>query len=185
LESLKKITESTNYTVLIKSLNFFKRTIFESKIIDIEKKNTIEENMVLIKETIIDRKKNRVFVKFGNDALKVPFEEKGFIKIDIDTMISLRGKHTLTIYEILKSYDYGKRNVPVISLYDLKELLGMNEDYRNNLIKPQIIIPAIKEIEKYTPLRIKYKMLKNGREISHIKFSFFNNNDKFIFQSNK
>jgi plasmid replication initiation protein len=185
LKDLKKITESTNYAILIKSLEFFRKMIVESKIIDIEKKNTIEEYMVLIQKTIIDKKENKVFVKFGNDVLKIPFEEKGFIKIDIDTMVLLRGKHTLTIYEILKSYDYGKRNIPVISLDDLKELLGLNEGYRNNLIRPQIIIPAIKEIEKHTTLRIKYKMLKEGREISHIKFNFFNNSDKLISQSNE
>lgn len=185
LKDLKRITESTNYAILIKSLEFFRKMIVESKIIDIEKKNTIEEYMVLIQKTIIDKKENKVFVKFGNDVLKIPFEEKGFIKIDIDTMVLLRGKHTLTIYEILKSYDYGKRNIPVISLVDLKELLGLNEGYRNNLIRPQIIIPAIKEIEKHTTLRIKYKMLKEGREISHIKFNFFNNSDKLISQSNE
>lgn len=185
LKDLKTITESTNYAILIKSLEFFRKMIVESKIIDIEKKNTIEEYMVLIQKTIIDKKENKVFVKFGNDVLKIPFEEKGFIKIDIDTMVLLRGKHTLTIYEILKSYDYGKRNIPVISLDDLKELLGVNEDYRNNLIRPQIVIPAIKEIEKHTTLRIKYKMLKEGREISHIKFNFFNNSDKLISQSNE
>lgn len=141
--------------------------------------------MALIQKTTINKLEDKVTVKFGNDVLRIPFEEKGFIKIDIDTMIALKGKHSLTIYEILKSYDYGKRSVPIISLVDFKELMGVNDGYRNNLIKPQIIDPSIKEIQENTTLKITYKMLKEGRELTHIQFKFFNEEDKLISQSNE
>lgn len=184
LRDLKEISGFTNYTTLLKSLEFFRKMIIESKIIDIEKKNTIEEYMVLIQKTVIDKKENKVTVKFGNDVLRIPFEEKGFIKIDIDTMSSLKGKHSLTIYEILKSYDYGKRNIPAISISDFKELLGISETYRNNLIRPQILKPSVEEIEKNTTLKIKFEILRDGRELSHIKFNFFNEEDKPLSKAN-
>lgn len=169
LNLLQKITGSTNKTTLIKSLNFFKNRL----------------NQIQIKFIKINKLEDKVTIKFGNDVLRIPFEEKGFIKIDIDTMIALKGKHSLTIYEILKSYDYGKRSVPVISLVDFKELMGVNDGYRNNLIKHQIIDPSIKEIQKNTTLKITYKMLKEGRELTHIQFKFFNEEDKLISQSNE
>lgn len=185
LSDLKTITGATNRITLIKSLEFFRKLVIETKIIDVEKKNTIEEYMALIQKTTINKLEDKVTVKFGNDVLRIPFEEKGFIKIDIDTMIALKGKHSLTIYEILKSYDYGKRSVPIISLVDFKELMGVNDGYRNNLIKPQIIDPSIKEIQENTTLKITYKMLKEGRELTHIQFKFFNEEDKLISQSNE
>lgn len=185
LSDLKTITGATNRITLIKSLEFFRKLVIETKIIDVEKKNTIEEYMALIQKTTINKLEDKVTVKFGNDVLRIPFEEKGFIKIDIDTMIALKGKHSLTIYEILKSYDFGKRNIPNISIKDFKELMGVDENYRNNLLKSQIIDPSINEIEKHTTLKITYKMLKEGRELTHIQFKFFNEEDKLISQSNE
>ena len=64
--------------------------------------------------------------------------------------------------------------MPTIELIEFREKLGIesNEYQRMELFKRRVLEPAIKQINQFTDIRVKYEQHKQGRTITGFTFKF-------------
>ena len=83
----------------------------------------------------------------------------------------LSSAYAIRIYELIKQYEnIGKRE---IAISDLRFMLCLQDKYPlfGNL-QQRIIDPAIREINKNTPMQVTYELRKTGRKFTHIELRF-------------
>jgi plasmid replication initiation protein len=87
---------------------------------------------------------------------------------------SFRSVYSWRLYEIAKSWmKHCEKGKPVcITLENLKHQLDWPESYRWIHVRDRAIDPAIKEIEKFEDVEIKYKINKKGRSVHSLDFIF-------------
>jgi len=116
----------------------------------------------------------------GEGILKITFHpflkpylldiKERFTKYQLKNILSLKGRHTIRIYELLKQWEnVGYR---VITVLELKKILGLEKEYdRFYDFDKYVLKSAKKEINKLTDLNIDYEKIKVGRKIESIKFN--------------
>ena len=97
--------------------------------------------------------------------------QKNFTAYDLRNIINL-GVYPVRVYELLKQYEsIGRR-----SLYidDMKKMFNLSEEYpKFSNFYQKVIDPAIKEINKYTDLKVlKVDKIKNGKKVVALEFFF-------------
>jgi plasmid replication initiation protein len=90
--------------------------------------------------------------------------------------LSLSGKHTKRIYEILSMF----KNLGVVKLdlLELKTRLKLynpdtgKEDYTNfNMMATRVLNPAVEEINSKSNLRVSYTPVKTSRKVTHLSWT--------------
>ncbi|WP_160255390.1 replication initiation protein RepM [Acinetobacter indicus] len=107
--------------------------------------------------------------------------EARFTQYQLKQISQLTSKYAIRLYELLISWrSVGK--MPMIELAEFREKLGIEptEYQRMELLKRRVLEPAIKQINQYTDIRVKYEQHKQGRTITGFTFSF-----KIISEINK
>ena len=92
-----------------------------------------------------------------------------FTTYDLNYVFRLQSVHAVRIYELLKQYEpIGSR---IISVFDLKDILGVADQYtRYNDFKRFVILQAQRDIKKNTDIAFDFEEYKEGRRITQIKF---------------
>lgn len=92
-----------------------------------------------------------------------------FTQYQLKNVLSLKGSHSIRIYELLKQYEkIGSRE---FDLLELKRILGIENNYKTiKDFERRVLKPAKKEINKHTDLFIDYEKIKEGRRVAKIKF---------------
>lgn len=99
--------------------------------------------------------------------------EKHFTSYQLKQISQLSSKYAIRLYELLISWrEVGQ--TPIIKILEFREKMGLEEhEYlRMDNLKRIVIEPAIKQINKYTDIKVEYKQFKDGRSISGIRFTF-------------
>lgn len=93
-----------------------------------------------------------------------------FIKAQLTELLKLKRANSYRIYWLLREYAaFGKR---IIRLDELKVILGLDQEYdRFNNFRARILDRAQAELAA-TDLPFTYEAIKQGREVTEIKFSF-------------
>lgn len=107
--------------------------------------------------------------------------EERFTQYQLKQITQLTSKYAIRLYELLISWrSVGK--MPTIELMEFREKLGIesNEYQRMELFKRRVLEPAIKQINQFTDIRVKYEQHKQGRTITGFTFKF-----KVISEVNK
>ena len=110
-----------------------------------------------------------------------------YTQYQLHDIIKAKCKHTIPLYELLKSLSY-KGNVIVFDVDDLRAALDCIS-YKNFAnFRKKVLDPAIEDINKYTMLKIEdygndpkdegkklyFRPIKEGKTITHIEFSIRN-----------
>lgn len=124
-------------------------------------------------------KEGFLYIKLHNDL--APFLlnlYKDYTPLQLGIILSLKGTHTLTIYEWLKKWvKIQKKTIP---LSELKEKLGVHEvkSYDNFAdFKKRILEPAIKEINEKSDLYFTYEPKKEKQKVTSLIFTILLKNE--------
>lgn len=87
-----------------------------------------------------------------------------FTRYELKNILSLKNKHSIRIYELLKQYQViGKRE---FKIEELKEILFIEGQYERIYDFKRFVLDATKEeINEYTDINIDYDDIKKGRKI--------------------
>ena len=126
---------------------------------------------------------NQWFVEIDahDEALPLMFEFKDrYFTYELWNALRLKSSNQLRMYELLKQYE--KIGVRVVSLNDLKELLGMKKsDYpRYNNFRACVLNICQEALEAYTDIRFTYEPIKQngrGRQVIAVKFIISRNDN--------
>ena len=91
-----------------------------------------------------------------------------FTKYNLVNILVLHSKYSVRLYEIFKSYLW--LNKYEVDLDEFRKILNIKgyEDYTE--LKRKVILPSIKEINKYTDLDIKFEAIKKGKRTNKLIF---------------
>lgn len=95
--------------------------------------------------------------------------KENFTKYEMIEVLGLRGKYTIRLYELFRSYLWlGRWRVKVNDLRDLIQCDKYKafKEFNRNILKY-----SIDEINKYSGLEVSYLTIKKGRYIEEIEFS--------------
>ncbi len=95
--------------------------------------------------------------------------KENFTKYEMIEVLALRGKYTIRLYEIFRSYLWlGKWRVKVT---DLRELIQCDKYKAFKEFNRNILKYSIDEINNYSGLEVDYVTIKKGRYIEEIEFN--------------
>lgn len=97
---------------------------------------------------------------------------------DIRYALRLGRAHAVRIYEILKYVQQGDKEETgsegteiTLSLQELRELLGIEEQYKvYNRLKERVILPAQKELKEKCDISFEFFEIKEGRKVVKLRF---------------
>lgn len=92
-----------------------------------------------------------------------------FTKYNLVNVLVLHSKYSVKLYEIFKSYLW--LNKWEVSLEEFRSILNVKDRYSDYTeLKRNVILPSIKEINKYTDLDIKFEAIKKGKRTDRLIF---------------
>lgn len=153
-------------------------TEFREIIRDLRRKeviiNTEESELVTSWLSSMEYIKDEGIVELEFSKKLIPYllqlKEK-FTRYELKNILNLQNKHSIRVYELLKSWEYRKepREIP---LEDLRNYLGIGEDeyLRFSNFESRVLKITKDEINQYTDLNINYEKIKTGRRITSIKY---------------
>ena len=106
---------------------------------------------------------------------------RNFTKVDLDSALKLKSKHSLSLYKFLCSWtDENKQtNQRYITTKDLKELFGLskkayvqNGNFNRASFERRTINPIINEINKKTNIIVSFKKKKKGNKVQNYEFNW-------------
>lgn len=131
--------------------------------------------------------KNESKILIQLDRFLIPYLlqlKESFTSYQLVNVLLMKSKYSIRLFEILKSYE--KMRTYTAEVTELKELLNTPENYNKyfNKFKVKVLDVALKEINTYTELEVKYSFKKNGAKITHIVFSIGRKNreEQYITQ---
>jgi plasmid replication initiation protein len=116
-----------------------------------------------------------VILKFSPDLKPYLLQLKTFYtKYKLKNVLSLKSKYSIRMYEILKCNAFKKQ--VIISLQELKNMLGANANYFNSFkdFKKRVLLQAQREINSITDLSFEFEEIRTSRKITDIKFTITN-----------
>ena len=130
--------------------------------------------------------KGIIYLELSQEVRTFLFALKNnFTLLSLKIALSLKGKHTKRIYEMLCQYrDTG---IFTITINDFKERLGII-DFENRedkypkygLLKAYVLEPSKKEINEHAEFKVDYIAKKTGRKYTHLIFSIKRRSDKVL-----
>jgi plasmid replication initiation protein len=120
----------------------------------------------------IDRKKGVIEVKMDQELKPYLLQLKSFFtKYNYLYVMTMRSQYSIRLYELLKSYE--NMGGIIYGVTELRRLLNIADDVMADWydFKRFVIERALKEINKFTDINVKYEPLKKGRSVFEVKFS--------------
>lgn len=133
--------------------------------------NGVETTVAWIEKPYIDFNSGIVRIRLDRDMMPYLLHLQGnFTQYELYAVLALRSKFSLRLFELFKSYLF--EGSFAISLAELKNMLMLRDDEYPKFydFKRYVIDKAIDEIERYTPLKVTYGLVKRGRAVSGLSF---------------
>lgn len=139
------------------------------------KKGWIKYNLTQKCEHI--EKEGVIKFKFNKDMIPLLLDLKEYYFLQSPAVIEFKGKHSVRLYDFIKSMAYNKTEY-LIEIEELKEMLNCGSGYKVwGNFKDRVIEPSKVEINDKSDIKIDYKMIKRGRKAHSILFTFTRNKD--------
>lgn len=123
-------------------------------------------------------KEGRVILKFAPDLKPYLLELKGLhTSYKLKNILSLKGKYSIRLYEILKSNLFKKHIT--IELEELKNIVCAKEKAYSiyNNFKLRVLLQAQKELKEKTDILFDFEEIKTGRKVTSIKFMLYSKDE--------
>ena len=136
----------------------------------IEIDNDTETLFKWIDTAKVDKNNGKIEIKLSSSL--EPFLlnlTENFTKYELINILTLSGKYSLRLYELFKSYLW--QGEWEINISDLKKIINCNGYPAYKEFNRSVLSKAVKEINKYTDLKVSYVAIKKGKSTSGIKFS--------------
>jgi plasmid replication initiation protein len=116
-------------------------------------------------------------LSFSPDIIKLLTEiSRDFTQYKLENVLKFRGFYSVRLYELMCRW--GGKN-KTIELEWLKENLQLEDSYsRWDNFKNRVIEPAIRDINEFSNMKVKWTGIKRGKSIHSIKFEYHINKDK-------
>lgn len=115
-----------------------------------------------------------VYVRFSSEVIPLITRlEEQFTSYEIEQVAKLTSGYAIRLYELLIQWrSTGK--TPVFELMNFRSQLGVDETKYKQMsnFKIYVLDIALKQINKYTDITVKYQQQKKGRKIVGFKFLF-------------
>lgn len=104
--------------------------------------------------------------------------DTGYKKIRIDEAVRFKRFHTIRLYELLMQWEFSGQRY--IAIDDLRRVFQIEEKQYSRFadLKRWVLEPSVSELNEKTERQIQYKIVKTGRKITSISFSFSTVNDE-------
>ncbi len=97
--------------------------------------------------------------------------EQQFTKIVLNNISQLSSVYTIRLYELLYQYKDVKRRI--ITVTDFRKYMCIDDKYTDfKSLRQWVINPSLKEINKKSNLQIDLNLIKKGRKIDSLDFTF-------------
>lgn len=97
-----------------------------------------------------------------------------YTKYRLGYVLKFKCEYTFRIYELLKQYQTASERM--ISIKDLKEMLLIEDIYKQYThLKQRVILPAIKEINEKSDIKIELTEIKKARKVEVLHFTIQEN----------
>ena len=113
-----------------------------------------------------------VTLTWSDEVLKYISQIKSrFTSYKLRNIANLQSSHSIRLYELLMKFNAtGER---VIYLDDFKAALGISDKYKEfKILKRDVIVPSVKELNQRSDLVIKFETIKKGRSVAALEFEF-------------
>jgi len=122
-----------------------------------------------VQKAKIKKRTLRLSVRLDEDLKPYLLQiKKNFTSYELSMTLPMKSKHSIRLYELLKSYTYiGYKEYDIEKLKVLLDTAKYKE-YKN--FRVRVIDHALSEINKYTDLDVSYEPRRTGRSITSIVF---------------
>ena len=123
-----------------------------------------------IERPYIDRKSGTIQIKLDEFMKPYLLElQKHFTVYNLYFTLGMKSKYSLRIYEILKSFQ--NMGQCEFEIERLKDILFAEKYARYQDFRVKVLEVALREINDYSDISVKYELKKQGRKFDKIKFS--------------
>lgn len=124
-----------------------------------------------IDTAVIEENNGEVDIVLSESLRPYLLDIKGnFTKYELINILVLHSKYSVRLYELFKSYLW--LHYWEIGLKEFRELINIEDKYKDfTEFKRNVVLPSIKEINKYTDLQIDFNTIKKGRSIDKLCFT--------------
>lgn len=115
-----------------------------------------------------------VFMRFTSDVVPLITRlENNFTSYEIEQVANLDSSYAIRLYELLIQWRVAGKT-PEFELQDFRRKLGVKDSQYKTMsnLKSRVLEPAIKQINEYTDITVKYVQSKRGRTITGFSFTF-------------
>lgn len=175
------INETHLHKVTVNSLKKLANTYVRME----DKDGTPKEVGLIRNEFKFPKYSRKIIIQFNDDMREYLLAIKGnYTKYSLIDIVNFKLKHTLKLYEFLKSVDL---NVMKVKVETLKKELDLTDKYPKFFeFKRRVLEPCIEEInEKTESLNVSYTLIKEGRDVTIIIFHIQRFDTKDILKSTK
>jgi plasmid replication initiation protein len=107
-----------------------------------------------------------------------------FTAYTLKSVLPMRSSYSIRIYELLKQYEaIGIRGFDIEELQDILKVPKSYRVWRD--FEKRVLIPAKKEINEYSDLKITYEAIKQGRKYTAVSFTIAPNLQKMPLKQYK
>ena len=168
VQSLAKIL-NTKPEILYRDLPKACKSLVE-KVVEIKHPNGDWEMFNIISYAKYIKHEGKIVLEINDKAKNYLLKLKNlFTSFELYNIINLSSKHSIRIYQILKSFSY--RGSVTISIEELKTTLKLPKSYsRFNNLSSKILEPSINDINCNTDIFVHYTLIKENRSVVGINF---------------
>ncbi len=136
--------------------------------------------MQLLGENDIEDKGGTIKYSFPPKLISVIQNTKIFARLHTKVMFQLSSKYSLALYEFIqRRKDLKYKNYELRSIEEVRGLLGVGKNKLKSFghLNDKAIKPAIKEVSFLTEIDIHAEPIRQGRSVTHVKFSWQKKHD--------
>ena len=118
-----------------------------------------------------------ISVRFNHDIVPYLSNLKdNFTSYNLRHVAKFKSTYAVRFYELVQQWRNTKNSLD-ISISDIKNMFQLESKYkRTDLLKRGVIDPALKDINMFSDIHLKYENIKNGRKITGFKFTWLSKN---------
>lgn len=125
-----------------------------------------------IEKPYIDSQRGTIRIKLDADMKPFLLQlKKQYTRYQLIYTLRFKSKYSIRLYEYIKSVHYNELSTyqQIISIGELKRIMGAEVYDETRDFKRKSLNPAVKEINKYSDKDLIVEEIKKGRKITHLK----------------
>ena len=125
-----------------------------------------------IEKPYIDSQRGTIRIKLDADMKPFLLQlKKQYTRYQLIYTLRFKSKYSIRVYEYIKTVHYNELSTyqQIISIGELKRIMGAEIYDETRDFKRKSLNPAVKEINKYSDKDLIVEEIKKGRKITHLK----------------